>query len=209
MIEEKNDKKDKKKRNYEALLVRGMCIYTVLSIIGLSIGYSAYNTSLYVGGDTIVRVPDGVRITGVRRVESTNGGEEYFNSKYSKDTTTLGVKLPSLDSTVTYEVTINNDTSIIYEISDIESDIADKTNNIIIDEIELPQVINPGNTTVNITFKYDTGAVLPEGTEQSAVIKFIFASLTAKSIEYDNSNSNTECEDVECALDELYGIIGE
>ena len=91
----------------------------MITIIGLSIGYGALNTDLSISGDAVVRIDDDIRIVDVKLVEQTNGAYETYNSNYSKYTTTFSVSLPNTNSSLTYEVTIVNDSPYKYELAEI------------------------------------------------------------------------------------------
>ena len=97
-------------------------IFYIILLIGIvftSVGYAAMNTSMQVSGEAIVRVNSNIRVTGLEFVGSESGGTEQYNSKYSKDTTTFGIKLPNVGSKIKYNVTITNKGNIdqtVYQI---------------------------------------------------------------------------------------------
>ena len=98
-----------------------------LAIIFTSYGYAALNTDLSISGETYVRVDKDIRITNINVVSSENQGYETYNSKYSKDTTSMFTTLPNNNSSVTYEITVKNKSSDRYILSDlIESTYSNK-----------------------------------------------------------------------------------
>lgn len=112
----------------------GIFILLIAVILGLSIGYSAYNKELMISGDGVVRADVDIRIIDLKFLEATNGGKELYNSDFTKDTTKMFVYLPS-NSSVTYEVTVINKSGGRFKVSDI---ISSNFNNIdyLLDDIE-------------------------------------------------------------------------
>lgn len=98
-----------------------------LAIIFTSYGYAALNTDLSISGEAYVRVDEDIRITNINVVSSENQGYETYNSKYSKDTTSMFTTLPTANSSVTYEITVKNKSSDRYILSSlIESTYSNK-----------------------------------------------------------------------------------
>ena len=99
-----------------------------ITILGLSIGYSALNTDLSISGDAVVRVDDDIRIIDVKLVNQINGAYEIYNSNYSKYTSTMSVDLPNINSSITYEVTIMNDSPYKYELVNVDRESSTNSN---------------------------------------------------------------------------------
>ena len=110
----------------------------VVVVLGLSIGYSAYNNKLMISGEGVVRVPADVRVNGITLVE-LNDAKEIYSSTYAKDTTNLFISLPTTDSYAIYEVTITNSSNTRYLLKDItfNYDVAYELDGIGINEILL------------------------------------------------------------------------
>ena len=105
----------------------GIIIILTIAIIFTSYGYAALNTDLSISGEAYVRVDEDIRITNINVVSSENQGYETYNSKYSKDTTSMFTTLPTANSSVTYEITVKNKSSDRYILSDlIESTYSNK-----------------------------------------------------------------------------------
>lgn len=85
----------------------------------ISIGYSAFSTSLSISGDAMVRTNADVRITNLELVDKKNGGMETYNSEFSRNLTSMSVSLPNVDSTVSYRVTVTNNTSYKFSPNEI------------------------------------------------------------------------------------------
>ena len=98
----------------------------IIVVLGLSIGYSALNTELFISGDAIVRADADIRIIDLTLLESTNGGQELYRSEYTKATTKMFARLPS-NSSITYEVVVTNKTNGRFKVSDIIEDFSDIT----------------------------------------------------------------------------------
>ena len=111
-------------------------IVLLTSIILTTLIYSAFSTKLQIGGDLIVRSDNEIRVTNISIKESTGGAYETYNNKYTKDTTSMFVTLPS-NSSVTYEVEITNKDSYGYIVDEIET-LSNTNSNIDID-IELKE----------------------------------------------------------------------
>ena len=95
-------------------------IILLIAIIFTTIVYSAFSTKLQINGDLVVRSDNDIRITNLSIKESTGGAYETYNSKYTKNTTSMFVTLPS-NSSITYEVEITNDSSDDYSLTNIEA----------------------------------------------------------------------------------------
>jgi len=95
-----------------------------LIILFTSYGYAALNTSLSISGEAYVRVEEGVRITDIKIVSSENGGFATYNPKYSKDTTSMFVTLPT-NSSIIYEIEVTNKTTQDYMLVDLIPDNTD------------------------------------------------------------------------------------
>jgi len=99
-----------------------------LIVIFTSYGYAALNTSLSISGEAYVRVEENIRVTGIKVISSENGGYATYNPKYSKDTTTMFVTLPNIDSSVTYEIEVTNNTGKKIQVIDIIKELSNNEN---------------------------------------------------------------------------------
>ena len=126
----------------------------IIVVVCLSIGYSAYNRELMISGEGIVRADVPIRITDVKLMETTNEGRELYNSTYSVDTTNMFVTLPNQDSSVTYEISVVNDTGSSIYVNDILEEINTNENIIYtIEGIKEGQVIDEEEITFQIIFQ--------------------------------------------------------
>jgi len=103
-------------------------VLVFLIVIFTSFGYAAVNTSLSISGEAYVRVEENIRVTGIKVISSENGGYATYNPKYSKDTTTMFVTLPNIDSSVTYEIEVTNNTGKKIQVIDIMNELSNNKN---------------------------------------------------------------------------------
>ena len=125
---------------------------------------------MQINGEAIVRSDNDIRITGVKIINQTNNAYETYNNKYTKETTSMFVTLPS-NSSITYEVEITNKSDKKYSLTNIE--ILSNTNNNITYEISANKYdIYESNTVskINIFIKNDTD----DFEEEILAIKFTF-----------------------------------
>ncbi len=90
-----------------------------ISISTITIGYSALNTELNISGEAMVNVGDDIFISNITLI-SSNESTESFSPEYTQSTTNIGMNVPSVGSTFTYEVTITNTTDKYYYLKKIE-----------------------------------------------------------------------------------------
>lgn len=130
----------------------------------VTITYSALNTNMYINGNAVVRVNSDIRVTNLRMINASNGAYETYNSKYSKDSTSIFATLPS-NSSISYEVEVTNKTSFDYVIIDILE--SSNTNSLVKYELEteIYDVYNPGITKFKINLTNNTS------TEQTETLK--------------------------------------
>lgn len=114
-------------------------IVLLTSILLTTIVYSAFNIQLQISGEAIVRSDNDIRVTNVKVLSQTNNAYETYNSKYTKDTTSMFVTLPS-NSSITYEVEITNKTDDEYKMNRLE-EISNDNSNITISSVMTNKVI--------------------------------------------------------------------
>lgn len=157
-------------------LKKVLLITILLLSFCISIGYSALNKSLSISGDLVYRVPTNIRITGVKMNSVTNGGLEQYSSKYTKNTISLGLKLPNLNSTVVYEATIKNNSSSPKVVSAITNKVAGNASISYTYDYKINTVIAANSTTkILFTFKYNSGITsLPSNQIKECTISLTF-----------------------------------
>lgn len=140
----------------------------IITILGLSIGYSALNSDLSISGEAKVKVDNDLRITNVKLKSQINGAYEEYNYDYSIDTTSFYLNLPNINSTITYEITVENDSPYKFRLSNIERDgnvnivytIPNLTDNDVIEEKEIKTYTiqissTQNNTSGSLLLKYN------------------------------------------------------
>ncbi len=108
--------KDKVKKYFKErykiiLLIIALCTVTVVS--------AAYDEEMTITGNGIIRVDADIRVTNVKLIDKTGESYEEYNSRYSKDKTSMFVVLPS-NTAITYEVEITNKNINNYYLKQIE-----------------------------------------------------------------------------------------
>ena len=146
-------------------------------IIMTSIGYAAMNQELQISGEAVFRVEADIRITDLKLLSATNGGIEEYNSRYGKSEVITGVTLPSLNSTVTYKVTVTNFVDIVMMLETInKANFNNDDIEYVLSDISVGSTVQGiSTTTFQITFKYkSTVNSIPDNTRLDANIQFNF-----------------------------------
>ena len=160
---------------------RNKSLHTIIAIIfcismlllGQSIAYSAFNSTMKITGDAYARVEEDTRITGISLDSVTYDGLELYSPEYSKNTIKTGVRLDNLNSTVNYKVNITNSGSIDMTVNNIIAQVNNNPNIIFEYDYELESKISTGVTTINFTFRYsDSITSLPTDTVCEVVLFF-------------------------------------
>ncbi len=94
-------------------------IIIFISIFLMSIGYAALNINLTISGEAIVTGLEKIKITNVSVLSQTSNAYETYTSEYTDETTNIHVSLPNIDSTITLEIEITNETHSYYKIESI------------------------------------------------------------------------------------------
>jgi len=100
-------------KNNEPFKLKWIFSFLILSILSITIAYSASNTELNISGEAMFRLESDIRLTSCSVDTTVNGGNENYNCQYGKDSLITEVTLPALNSTVTYNVTITNFVDIV------------------------------------------------------------------------------------------------
>lgn len=175
-------------------------------ILSMTIVCASFSQTMIIRGDAYVRVNADIRVTGVSIKTVENLAAQYADSQYSKNTSTMFVALPALNSKITYNVTVENKSNERYTIDSVSSNISNNTMKTNAEDY-VNTIIEPNSTqTLEITYEYNT-ETLPENNKTTGTITFSFSKPTASMIQY--SSQYTNCNNVQCALDELYELLDE
>lgn len=135
----------------------------LVSVLCLSIGYSALNTDLSISGEAIVRADADIRVTDIKLESTENLGTELYNPEFTKNTTTVSVNFPNANSSITYDVTITNKTGQKIKVKDI-SEIINSNSNIAysIEGIEKDGIYSGEEISFKITLSNKTNTIQEE-----------------------------------------------
>ena len=160
-----------KKRNINILLILVMFLFCS----GISIGYSALSSALKVTGDlSFVRAAD-VRITAAKQSAVTNNGKQTTAVTYNYKSINGKISLPQLNSTVTLQVTVKNNTSSNKTVSEFVNTTFSNSNITYTYTDYNPggKIAANGSVTVKLTFKY-ASSVTTLPTDQTLNYKITF-----------------------------------
>ena len=174
-------------------------------IVLFSVGYSALSSSSNISGSMHYNVKKPVRVTGISLSSVANSGTEQFSPSYTWNTTTTGVNLPNLSSTVTYAVTIRNYGS---DAKGLKLDITSNSNSSMTYTVSnMPSgntIAGNSTVTINITVKYGV-STLPATKTDTMTITYSFlipgamfntgTSVNAKMKKFVNSSATYNTQD--------------
>lgn len=149
----------------------------VLSVF--SVGYASLATIANIDGDVIISKYTGrLRIISIALNSIDSSSSELYSPTFYSTTASFGIKLGSLNSKISYKVTIVNESnnekmfkginSSVYDNSDIEYSISG---------LEVGNVLSPGESVdVIITFSYNSSlTMVPNNSQLGAVLLFDFS----------------------------------
>ena len=155
------EKVAKRKSNTKKIIYPLVFVFLTVSILLLTIGFSAYSTSLAIDGKALVRPLKESRITDVKISKTTNNGVVSYID-YMAYSLVSDITLNNKNSTVTYDVTITNLSSDNLIITKVENQVYNNSNiEYVFDNIEINKTkIKPASQyTFKITFKYKTNNI--------------------------------------------------
>lgn len=98
-----------------------VCVF----VLTLTVGYAALNKEVKITSEGKFKVVHDVRITDISKNEVKGLALENYEGDYGKDSVKIGVKLPQLDSSITYKVEIANTGTVAQWVDSI----SEKVNN--------------------------------------------------------------------------------
>lgn len=132
--------------------------------------YSAFSSNLQITGDAVVRSINNIRVTDIRISNQTNGAYEKYNNKFTSETTSMFVILPS-NSSITYEIDITNIDDINYLIDSI-TELSNTNNNVNISMSLNVNDLVSGNSVKTFTVTLSNTTL--EEQEETIVYKYSF-----------------------------------
>lgn len=150
-----------------------LIIFLCISLLTVSVGYSALSTTLSINGHAFFEPVGMIRVTGFKSANAKNVIETNHN--YTIDTINALVDINSIDGYITYNVHISNLGELDEELTKIEPIIfSNEQMEYEIKGLKLGDVIkSKENANFEITFKYKNG-VVPIDTRLNVKMKFYF-----------------------------------
>lgn len=148
----------------------------ILSIVTISIGYSALNTTLNITGEVVTRVSADIRITSLETERLSDGAYNTYNSTFSKDETNMYTTLPENGSVAVYKITITNYSSNDYILSELITNKSNTDISCIIEGISEGDII-PANSEITFTIKMlyvEVGTDTIESINNVFSVKYVF-----------------------------------
>ena len=178
-----------------------MFIFAIISVLFITVSYSAFNTNLYVSGSGVLRAQVDIRVVGIRNTGYHGNAIENYNPNYNVDITNMSVDLPSSSDYVTYKVTIKNYGNEVYLPQiDIQSEISSNVQVTISDTTTTYNL--PNN---NMNYKLNTNeekeytikiSNKPNTTNEDIVVSlkyhFVIDEVTSPIIALDSNEENIE-----------------
>lgn len=133
-------------------------VFLTISILSLTIGFSAYSTSLAINGKALVRPIKESRITDMKISKVTNNAV-ISSFDYTAYSIISDITLDNYNSTVTYNITLTNLSSENLVITKVNNQVYSNSNiEYTFDGIEINKTkIKPASQyTFKVTFKYKT-----------------------------------------------------
>ncbi len=133
-------------------------VFLTISILSLTIGFSAYSTSLAINGKALVRPIKESRITDMKVSKVTNNAV-VSSFDYTAYSIVSDITLDNYNSIVTYNITLTNLSSDNLVITKVNNQVYSNSNiEYTFDDIEINKTkIKPASQyTFKVTFKYKT-----------------------------------------------------
>ena len=163
----------------------------LVAIAFLSVGYAYLSQQLNIGGSITKLAYAEIHFDSIGDMTSTGNGYSYYNPTKTANSITTHVDLPALNSSVTYTVTLKNDSSVTKQLDAIL--VSSNSNNDIVyslDGIALQDTFIAGSTTtftITLSYKNDL-TTLPENTVQSLLLTFDFVEYVPIQMAYASGN---------------------
>lgn len=154
-----------------------LTIILCVSVLTISVGFSALSTSLSINGSAAFKPVGMIRVTAMDQIELDNATEESHN--YTIDTVSALLDINTIDGYAIYQVTISNLGEVHKEIAGISAEIfSNDQMEYEIEGVSIGDVVKPRtNKRFTIKFKYKDNATI-DSTRLNAQIKIIFDDYT-------------------------------
>ena len=121
-----------------------------------------------------MRISTNIRITDLKVIEQNNGAYETYSSEYNKDSLSIYVTLPNIDSSILYEVTIYNSSDVDYDLSNIFLLTDDNLDIVYESDSSIGDIVGANSEkkyTIKIYYKIST---LSEDVTDTLILKYEF-----------------------------------
>ncbi len=154
-----------------------------ISIIFMTIGYSALNTNLSISGNANVNKPDTIKISNTTINKQVSGAYLTYTPTFTNNSTNIAVTLPNSESSIILDIEITNDTSDNYHLKDIIKTLDTNPSieyNFINEDILFFKPNSVSNIQVEIKYKWGLG------TMNNSVLNFdyIFKKVNFEKLDY-------------------------
>lgn len=157
----------------------------ILSVF--SIGYANLSTAASLQGDVLLKAYTGrIRITGITVSSLTGSGTNQYDPTYYSTIGSFGLALPTLDSEVTYTITITNESDSDKMFKGINENVYDNSYiEYAYSGLLVGNVLSPGESVdVQLTFKFKDGlSMVPNKYDLSTLLHFEFSNDSFKNLE--------------------------
>lgn len=154
-----------------------------ISIVTVSIGYSALESRLNIAGDVSIRVNADIRITSFKVSRLSNGAYETYSATYSKNITNVYASLPDSSSVAVYDGVVTNYSDKRYYLKEIiVNNYTNKDIAYVVEKLTPGKIIEP-----NSTFDFDIKLLyvdrIPNDDSTTLVLKYVFEEYVEESSE--------------------------
>ena len=186
---------------FEKKSVKLLLILTIVILSSFSVGYAFLSQSLNISGSlTILPGATGTVITSISSGSFTNSASESTNSSYSDSSATMGVTLPKVNSTATYNITIKNSSGVSSRYTGIDTTISNDAFTYTLSGIDTATILASGESVVcTVTIKYTDSYkyTLPSSTSSNFTFTFNFTSTLRDSYKDLTATFNTDSGNVD------------
>ena len=139
---------------------RKLSIFVLFMFI--TVTFASFNTNLFINGKAYVRVDEAIRIVDIHLLDTEYDGYETMDPEFNKNEITMDANLPKQNSSVTYQVSIQNTYPYDYDITDIIEELF--TNEDVSYQIigVNQNTIIPKNSTTTFTIKFTNNKTITE-----------------------------------------------
>ena len=166
--------------------VRLLLLVTIILLSSFSVGYAYLSQNLDINGSlSILPSASGTVVSSISAGTFKNSASESSNSSYSGSSISLGISLPKVNSTATYEVTIKNNGSVGSRFTSVDSSISNDAFSYSVSGIDTSTIIESGQSVtciVTIFYSDEHKYTLPSSTTSNIALTFNFGSTTREAL---------------------------